>query len=485
VARYGFSDPEGDARLWAGATWGHQIVTNPGAPDSTPVEPIAVRVGDWWNPVDDAKAAVDAVVQVVTHPADDVAAVVNVITHPADDVNAIANAASDIVSWCDANIPGFSAAGGLLKDFANTAVGKVVLTALTSAGYVALVPALGAQGASIAFALPGVVKGEPFDQAYWSELTLRVGETAELVGPGIADAAIAQLTPQAMKLLTSGNPSLVTLFNQGKAALSDVASKLGIREDMAQSALDLLNRQNSIGRGAVSIPPLPSPPTVGDALHNLQGAFGAMASKLSTGSTLPPIPGKIFDPKTGKQVLPPPPFDSAVAAVVSQPSVMAYVQGLVPPPVLTGNPTADAMSLASTQAKAATLARSLAQTALAKAATSAGVFLSPPGNQWLARVKSAISILLEPATRATHVIASPLVAAMGIKPPSPVQTLAPAAPVSATQAANALKMQSRSQWIAYYTSMKAADAHAALNPSGTTAGLELCGIAGCHCGGGR
>ena len=91
---------------------------------------------------------------------------------------------------------------GPLRDFAHTAIGTGVLTALASASYGPLAYALGgpyglanfgAQLATVIWALPGVARGEAFVSSWAAEVIRRSEETAAYFGGGAAGLVVTQL----------------------------------------------------------------------------------------------------------------------------------------------------------------------------------------------------------------------------------------------------------------------------------------------------
>lgn len=133
---------------------------------------------------------------------------------------------------------------GPLRDFAKTPVGMTVLRSIATAVYGPLANSLvywgvpfGAQMATIAWAVPGLVRGERFDEAWMLEFRWRAEKTAEIVGPGILDSFGAQLR-QALDQLASfyGVGELVDITAE------QLASKLGIRVDVAAYVISLWNR---------------------------------------------------------------------------------------------------------------------------------------------------------------------------------------------------------------------------------------------------
>jgi hypothetical protein len=125
-----------------------------------------------------------------------------------DAVNAAGKFVSNAWGVID-DIPGFKELGdgtkdlfkGPLRDFANTAVGQTVIRALSGSLMIAsyglssfpfLGPQLALTGHALAMAMPGMVKGEDFWSAYFSEGLWRVEQTAKILGADAANGLIDQ-----------------------------------------------------------------------------------------------------------------------------------------------------------------------------------------------------------------------------------------------------------------------------------------------------
>lgn len=126
---------------------------------------------------------------------------------------------------------------GPLRDFARTPYGLVVLRAMAGTIYGPLAWTLGPQIASLAFALPGVVRGDEFWHAYITEVEWRAQKTAEILAPSAADA----ITPR----IQEAADALSTLLPEQvrSMALSELAARLHVDEwtvAMAESLLGLI-----------------------------------------------------------------------------------------------------------------------------------------------------------------------------------------------------------------------------------------------------
>lgn len=207
---------------------------------------------------------------------------------------AVGGAAKDIVHAIE-SVPGVDWITSDLENFAKSDFGTTVLRALSSTAYIGLAPVLGPQFASIAFAIPGMAKGDSIADSYVNELAYRVKTTADILTAGQGGAA---LSAQAKTLMSQVDIAGQEVMNQAKAlganlgvptSIDDVlskagvnaqsiAAKLGIREDMAQSAIDAATRKLSFAMPGINVPGLFSIPARG---------------------------GATFDPKTGKQTTTP------------------------------------------------------------------------------------------------------------------------------------------------------------------------------------
>lgn len=161
-----------------------------------------------------------------------------------------------------------SEAGG---DFARTSVGKVVLRALSSSLYGSFAWSLGPQLASVFWATPGLVRGEPFEKAWFDELKYRTEKTAEILGPGIVDVFGKQLADTLKKL--GSDLGVGNLIND---SVNQLAKRYNIREDVAAFVKSLWNK--------LELPDMSRfDPATGRALGFLeQGAFIFEAGKVET-----------------------------------------------------------------------------------------------------------------------------------------------------------------------------------------------------------
>lgn len=125
-------------------------------------------------------------------------------------------------------------ASGPLKDFAQTTIGKVVLTAVSANAYLLAAPAVGAQLAAVTFALPGVAAGESFAKAWTEAFLERVTALIKyFVGQGIPDDVA---TSDAGEALSSGMQKVqdfAAQVNVTGMSFQELAQRAGVRADVA------------------------------------------------------------------------------------------------------------------------------------------------------------------------------------------------------------------------------------------------------------
>lgn len=129
-----------------------------------------------------------------------------------------------------------SVTAGPVRDFARTAVGRTLLTALASSLTGGLAPMLGPQLATVAFALPGLAQGDDFVTAWTQEFAKRVEDTAEILGAdGAAALFAAQFETLAAYLADNGidlSATGLTIEN-----VKRLAKAAGISEYVAAKAI--------------------------------------------------------------------------------------------------------------------------------------------------------------------------------------------------------------------------------------------------------
>lgn len=164
-----------------------------------------------------------------------------------DVVGDAADAVAAPFVWVAENVPGVShvvqGAGELVADFAKSDAGRVVLRAMATSMTGGLAAIVGPQLATVAWAVPGLLRGEPFDEAWTSEFSYRVEKTAEHFGGELGTAAAGLLGEQ----LARATAALASRLGEPGQRLVDMAAPqlaawLDIREDVAQLAIDLWNR---------------------------------------------------------------------------------------------------------------------------------------------------------------------------------------------------------------------------------------------------
>lgn len=154
---------------------------------------------------------------------------------------------------------------GPLRDFAKSAVGQVVLRALAttvSLGATAVLGPLGGTWSLVtAHALPGVLRGEPFEEALLQENLWRIEKAAEVVGPELAGGmaeqwgrALDEVKRRAKEVAPDLElPEFVKAWATEQGLTPEelgrsLARELGIREDMGVQAVELAIRQKLLDR---------------------------------------------------------------------------------------------------------------------------------------------------------------------------------------------------------------------------------------------
>lgn len=159
-----------------------------------------------------------------------------------DDVEDVVGSALDAVSDVTdklKDIPGISQVWGLVNDFAQTGVGRAFLDYAAPMLVPALwaVPFVGPVIAPIAYALPGIARGERADVAFVSEMSAIASQVGEQVFkeqvPVAVDAAKTLLDNQGAAYLAKLTPTQLAQI-QGAFHVPPIA----IREDIAQRATD-------------------------------------------------------------------------------------------------------------------------------------------------------------------------------------------------------------------------------------------------------
>lgn len=149
----------------------------------------------------------------------------------------IRDAAGDALEWTG-NLPLLhDLAVGPLRDFANTAVGHAVLVAISSTFYGSLVPFMGPQLASTAFAVPGLLTGDDFSQAWLTGVKERAEQTAEILGGDVANIFSQQLTDTLQKMADDYG-----VDNAVSDSIATLIDRYGIRQDVATFAKSLWNK---------------------------------------------------------------------------------------------------------------------------------------------------------------------------------------------------------------------------------------------------
>lgn len=149
-----------------------------------------------------------------------------------DAVSTVWNGAGDAVRLVPGGDELLEAAG----DFGRTGAGLVVLRAMSTMFYASVAWPLGPQLASVAFAVPGLVRGDDFTHAWLTEVKWRTEEAAKLLGPGIVEAFGAQLAGTLRKLAEEfGAVDFIDMTTK------ELIERFHVREDVAAFALAIWN----------------------------------------------------------------------------------------------------------------------------------------------------------------------------------------------------------------------------------------------------
>lgn len=229
-----------------------------------------------------------------------------------DGFNAVADVATSLVDKI-ATIPGVSFITEQLKDFAKTPWGKIVLTAMSSGLYQGFAPYLagypfGIQLATVTFAIPGLMRGDKFTDAWLTATSERIINTAKILcfdkgycnkvlndvkdflDPsivetmrqfevnGIAGEIVHNHLAPALDWAIANRDKFPAIL--GPEQLRDAAAALGVRADMLQSAWEQVK--------GVTQPSYDFDPQTGNVKDAVATALGiAAALYKSVPSTLP------------------------------------------------------------------------------------------------------------------------------------------------------------------------------------------------------
>lgn len=166
---------------------------------------------------------------------------VGIDLNPIDIVSDVASSAEDAWNTAVDAVPGARAVAdavdsvvtGPVRDFAHTAIGQTMFTALASSLTGGLAPLLGPQLATVAFALPGLAKGEDFVTSWTQEFASRVKQTAAILG----DQAAADLANHAFDQVSQWIQKAGLDIDWSKVDFHALAKQLGIREDFTDLAI--------------------------------------------------------------------------------------------------------------------------------------------------------------------------------------------------------------------------------------------------------
>lgn len=128
------------------------------------------------------------------------------------------------------------------KEFAGSTIGHVVLFAASGGAYAILAPTLGPQVAAVAFALPGMAKGENFMKAWTEGFTERITILIKyFMSTGVPQDQAAQsatnLFTDQMQTVQHYVDSIGGVAKLGGMDFKTLAEKAGVREDVAAEYL--------------------------------------------------------------------------------------------------------------------------------------------------------------------------------------------------------------------------------------------------------
>ena len=179
-------------------------------------------------------------------------AVGNVFEDAWDEAKDIATSIGDDIGDAIKKIPGSgplgdalsSLAKGPLRDFAKTTIGHAVLIAIgtTFAGSIAWFG--GPQLASVAFAIPGLAKGDDFETAWLQGVNERASRSMQATGGGDAgpgQASFDQLNTAVKGLADEYGPNVSI-----PETVAQIAKRYGIPEDIAAYAKSLVEHNGQL-----------------------------------------------------------------------------------------------------------------------------------------------------------------------------------------------------------------------------------------------
>lgn len=192
-----------------------------------------------------------AVAEAALHPANTAEGAWNIVSHPGRSLSDFADATITLIHV----VPGMDEAGELLKKFARTALGQIFLQAMTSMQYAYLAPVLGPQGASIAFATPGVAKKEKFFNSWVAELARRTEATLSwFMANGLAEKVLGAFSgTMAENAKTLEDAMKLAPFQEFWAKLQGDADRAGdgLKKIIGETVSDLPDRVQRDVSGAL------------------------------------------------------------------------------------------------------------------------------------------------------------------------------------------------------------------------------------------
>lgn len=175
-----------------------------------------------------------------------------------DAVTSVGQGVVDVIHY----VPGVDELGDALKDFAKTGFGEWALRVMSTYGYYVMAPYLGAQLAAISFALPGVLKADPFTEAWLKETIDRVIKTAQiLLANQVKFPELGNAASDAMNKFLANNPAVRAMVEQATSqigtATKSITDRLGaeIVQKLQSGAEDALQEATASLATQYGMPP--------------------------------------------------------------------------------------------------------------------------------------------------------------------------------------------------------------------------------------
>lgn len=277
-----------------------------------------------------------------------VVAVGSIFSDAWDAVEDVASSVVDRVGDAIKAVPGgkqllaaADAAGELAGDFARTPVGLVVFRAISGVLYAStatmLGPILGPQLASVAFAVPGLARGDNFTEAWLTEVKYRAEETANILGGDVGDVVAEQLGSLLGKLAEQ-----LQVGDMITESASELARRFGVREDvaaLAKSIWDAIDTPEELRRMLAKYDPATGRPRPGVSTSAASILSGSDAARATLALIRSRDASRLLQPPRALSVL----FPPSPAAVAAPPPSLDRA---APPPAVAERPNHTAAAVA-------------------------------------------------------------------------------------------------------------------------------------------